>query len=137
MTATSLASNPCCSSQWSWRPSAHRPTRSLPSISRRAAIGACHCSFRGRAPEVSSDLGPLATQLMLVAPPGFSFPTLCGELCSSFGEFFEGTGRPVASLLTTAALGLDLDSSASPLALLKKSFVPFCVPLVLPRLQAC
>ncbi|CAE7395231.1 unnamed protein product [Symbiodinium natans] len=56
--------------------------------------------------QVSSDLGPLATQLMLVAPPGFSFPTLCGELCSSFGEFFEGTGRPVASLLTTAAAGL-------------------------------
>ena len=52
---------------------------------------------------MSADLNPVATQLTLVAPPGFSFPTLCGELCSSFGEFFAGTSRPVANLLTTAA----------------------------------
>ncbi|CAE7897229.1 unnamed protein product [Symbiodinium microadriaticum] len=56
--------------------------------------------------QVSADLNPVATQLTLVAPPGFSFPTLCGELCSSFGEFFAGTSRPVANLLTTAAVGL-------------------------------
>lgn len=30
-----------------------------------------------------------SNQLRLVAPEGFRFPSLCGDLCASFGEFFE------------------------------------------------
>eukprot|EP00434_Breviolum_minutum_P008476 symbB.v1.2.007479.t1/scaffold410.1/size210127/6 len=54
--------------------------------------------------QVSTSASPRMTQLNLVAPPGFSFPTLCGDFCASFGEFFEDTGRAMATLSSSASL---------------------------------
>eukprot|EP00913_Durusdinium_trenchii_P002624 g2430.t1 len=45
-----------------------------------------------------------SNQLRLVAPEGFRFPSLCGDLCASFGEFFEDTARAMATLSSSSSL---------------------------------
>jgi len=45
-------------------------------------------------------------ELLLVAPPGFAFPELCGDFCTSRGEVFGTTGRAMATLTSLASATL-------------------------------
>eukprot|EP00747_Dinoflagellata_sp_TGD_P096816 gnl/TRDRNA2_/TRDRNA2_166945_c2_seq1.p1 gnl/TRDRNA2_/TRDRNA2_166945_c2~~gnl/TRDRNA2_/TRDRNA2_166945_c2_seq1.p1 ORF type:complete len:792 (+),score=106.28 gnl/TRDRNA2_/TRDRNA2_166945_c2_seq1:66-2378(+) len=49
---------------------------------------------------------PLTPELVVVAPPGFGFPTICGDLCTSRGPTYEDTGRAVATLLSLTTTSL-------------------------------
>lgn len=54
----------------------------------------------------TQDAGARAPELLLVAPPGFTFPEDCGDICTSRGLTFGTSGRITATLMSLLAENL-------------------------------